>query len=95
MTTTAPLAGLPVLRAPAALVNEYRKKLADAVDAATENDYWPLEIGVFDRTTRLPSSNQTNLVSIINDSDHKVDTYLRNIDALWSLGTTPYAPSAT
>lgn len=79
---------------PTALVAEYREKLVDAVDGATTDDNWPLEIGVFDRTAGWPSPHQTDLVSIIQDTDQRVDTYLRNIDALWSLGTRPYSARA-
>jgi hypothetical protein len=80
---------------PVALVDEYRKKLVGAVEAATEDDYWPLEIGVFDRASGSPFPHQSDLVSIIHDSEHRVDTYLRNVDSLWSLGTKPYSASVT
>ncbi|ASE39106.1 hypothetical protein [Brevundimonas vesicularis] len=60
------------------------------VQAAIEpmDDYWPVEIGTFDRSGAMgPDWHQTNPAGIISDATHKVNVYLSNIDTLWKLGT--------
>lgn len=58
---------------------------------SVHGDYWPFEIGMFDRSPGWPA-HQTEVVDLIGDGDEKVITYLRNIDNLWRLGTRPFAP---
>lgn len=54
------------------------------------DDYWPVEIGMFDRSgARAPGWHQNEPAGIINDATHKVNVYLSNIDTLWGLGTKP------
>ncbi|CAN7385075.1 hypothetical protein LJR016_002271 [Devosia sp. LjRoot16] len=52
-------------------------------------DYWSVEIGSFDRSE---IDHQTDVGTIIQDTDFRAKTYLRNIDALWHLGTRNYVP---
>ena len=64
-----------------------------AIRGIAENldfDSWPSEVGTFDR--QLGSPHQTDTVGISSDADVKVETYLRNIDNLWRLGTRNYDP---
>jgi len=53
-----------------------------------------MKYGHFDRAPS-PAANphQTVTAGIIDDSEHRVVTYLRNIDSLWNLGTKPYKPT--
>jgi hypothetical protein len=54
------------------------------------NDSWSVEIGSFDRSEL---DDRIDTISIIQEhNDFKVKTYLRNIDALWGLGTRDYVP---
>ncbi len=55
-------------------------------------DYWPVNIGRFDRSPEWPP-HQTDLEGIIHDTERRVVTYLRNIDSLWGLGTRAYVPT--
>lgn len=60
------------------------------IQAAIEpmDDYWPVEIGTFDRSGAVgPDWHQTSPAGIINDAFHKVNVYLSNIDSIWRLGT--------
>ena len=57
--------------------------------AEVGGDYWPAEIGSFDRSE---VDHQTDIGTIIQDTDFRAKTYLRNIDALWRLGTKIYVP---
>jgi hypothetical protein len=63
---------------------------AEASDVG--GDYWPAEIGSFDRSE---IDHQTDIGTIIQDTDFRTKTYLRNIDALWRLGTKIYVPPKT
>lgn len=58
------------------------------------SDPWPTEVGSFDRSPGAVQLgwHQTFTQGLISDHDHRVNTYLANIDSLWSLGTKPYAP---
>jgi len=58
---------------------------------ASHGDYWQAEVGMFDRSPMDPT-HQTELHGLIAAEEHRVITYLRNIDSLWGLGTKPYAP---
>lgn len=74
-------------------IEDYKR----AVEAATApmDDYWPVTIGMFDRSPGAMQMNwhQTESQGLINDKDHRVNLYLANIDSLWALGTKPYQGS--
>jgi hypothetical protein len=61
-----------------------------AIQEISENqdDSWPAHVGSFDRQPGSP--HQTFPEGIIDDGDHRVEVYLRNIDSLWKLGTKPF-----
>ena len=75
-------------------INSYENQLQIICDQSTYGDFWPVEIGMFDRSPSFPPNNphQTDLCGLIHDEHHRVVTYLRNIDSLWSLGTKPFTP---
>jgi hypothetical protein len=79
---------------PKAMYNAYRKKLGDVTSDLGHGDSWAMNYGYFDPAPS-PATNphQTETAGIIHDSEHRVVTYLRTIDALWSLGTKPYMPT--
>lgn len=69
-------------------LDTYREQVQAAIEPI--DDYWPVEIGMFDRSGALgPQWHQTNPAGIISDATHKVNVYLSSIDALWRLGTKP------
>lgn len=61
------------------------EKIAESLD-----DPWPSKVGSFARTPN--SEHQCITRELINDAEHKVLTYLKNIDSLWGLGAKPYKP---
>lgn len=61
------------------------EQIAQSID-----DPWPSEVGSFDRAPG--SEHQCFPHGLINDAEHKVITYLKNIDSLWGLGTKAYKP---
>jgi len=65
----------------------YKKAVTD-ICRDIDGDYWPVEVGSFDRSPGSP--HQCDVQGIIADSEFKVLTYLRNIDSLWGLGTKEY-----
>lgn len=67
----------------------YRRSL-EAI-AQNLDDPWPVQLGSFDRAPG--SSAQSFPEGLIQDSEHRVNLYLGNIDSLWSLGTKPYKTS--
>ncbi|MCY1271612.1 hypothetical protein D9M68_223140 [compost metagenome] len=64
---------------------KWKAKVEEIANNGFHDDYWPLEVGSFDR--RLGSPHQTDFASIIQDDANRVGVYLRNIDNLWRLGT--------
>lgn len=69
-------------------------RLLNEISANTDGrDSWPVELGMFDRCPGDPT-HQTEVENLISAEDHRVRTYLRNIDSLWSLGTRAYASKA-
>lgn len=60
------------------------KEIASKVDY----DTWIIEVGMFDKS--LGSPHQTEIPSMIACDREKEETYLRNIDNLWNLGTKPF-----
>lgn len=71
-------------------LESYKRQLQSICDNSNHGDWWPVEIGLFDRSPGSP--HQTDLGGLINDNEHRVITYVRNIDSLWGLGTRPYLP---
>lgn len=67
-------------------ISSYKQK----IDSISQNldDAWPSEVRCFDRAPG--SKHQCFPEGIINDSEHKVIIYLKNIDSLWNLGTKNY-----
>lgn len=69
-------------------IKGYTKQLQQLCDGSSDGDYWPVEIGMFDRCPGSPHQNEFH--GLIMADAHRVLTYLRNLDSLWSLGTKPY-----
>ena len=71
----------------------YKKGISDicaAVPTDGDIDYWPVEFGSFAEDGQCASSLPDFHSSLVDDSLSKVETYLRNIYGLWSLGLKPY-----
>lgn len=62
---------------------DYIRQLEE-ISRDIEGDSWNLQIGYYDRTGPF---HQTESAGMIACSDAQEDTYLRNIDNLWNLGT--------
>ncbi len=73
-------------------LESYTRLLQKISDNPRHGDAWPVEVGMFDRSPGSP--HQTELLGLISANEHRVITYLRNIDSLWALGTKPFAPKA-
>ncbi len=72
-------------------LEEYQKRAEAVVLAALNNqDYWNVEVGIFDRSEGSP--HQRDTMSIIAAPYFQVSSYMVAIDAMWSLGTKPFAP---
>jgi hypothetical protein len=71
-------------------LDTYIRQLNEISQRPNHRDSWPTEVGMFDRSPGSP--HQTDLHGLISDGEHRVITYLRNIDSLWSLGTKPFVP---
>jgi hypothetical protein len=65
---------------------EYGNKLQEIV-SDVHGDHWNLQIGFYDKAG---SDRQTQLAHMIACGDAEEDTYLRNIDNLWQLGTKSF-----
>jgi len=50
-------------------------------------DYWATDFGMFDKNMVDGMPHQTDLAGIIQDNSQKVDTYIRNINNLWTIGS--------
>jgi hypothetical protein len=50
---------------------------------------------MFDKSSLNGSPHRTDLVGTVNDRAEKVDTYVRNIDNLWSIGSKPFPKRST
>lgn len=70
----------------------YTRQLNDISENARHGDCWPTKVGMFDRAPGI--IHQTEVRGLISADEHRVVTYLRNIDSLWSLGTKPYVPKS-
>jgi hypothetical protein len=68
-------------------MREYERRLME-IAQGLGFDVWHSEVGVFDRAPGNPHQNAPQ--GIIADDEHRVLTYLSNIDSLWKLGTRPY-----
>lgn len=73
---------------------QYRESVNAISTALPNGDAWPGEIRMFDRSPAFPPTapHQTEIEGLVNDVEHKVVTYLRNIDTLWTLGTKAWRP---
>lgn len=71
-------------------LDAYIGQLNDISGKPSHGDSWPTEVGMFDRSPGSP--HQTELHGLIAAEEHRVITYLRNIDSLWSLGTKAFVP---
>lgn len=71
-------------------LDAYVKQLNAISEDPNHGDSWPTEVGMFDRSPG--TVHQTELHGLIMADEHRVITYLRNIDSLWSLGTKPFVP---
>ncbi|WP_203225779.1 MULTISPECIES: hypothetical protein [Pseudomonas] len=69
-------------------LNSYERQLQKICENPGHGDNWELEVGMFDRSPGSP--HQTELHGLISAEEHRVITYLRNIDSLWGLGTKPF-----
>jgi hypothetical protein len=58
-------------------------------DNSRHGDYWPLSLGYFNSEPTNPA--QTDLCSIISDTNSRVELFARNVDSLWSLGHKDWA----
>ncbi len=73
------------------VLDVYVQKLKEIAGKPAHGDWWSAEIGMFDRSPGSP--HQTEVKGLIMANEHRVITYLRNIDSLWSLGTKPFVPN--
>lgn len=71
-------------------LNAYIQQLNNISGSLNHGDSWKTEVGMFDRSPGSP--HQTDLQGLIMADDHRVITYVRNIDSLWNLGTKPFIP---
>lgn len=71
-------------------LNAYIQQLNKISGSQNHGDSWPTEVGMFDRSPGSP--HQTDLQGLIMADEHRVITYVRNIDSLWNLGTKPFIP---
>ena len=74
-------------------LDSYEQQIQKICETPRHGDYWPVELGMFDRSPGFPQ-HQTELHGLISAEEHRVITYLRNIDSLWGLGTKAFAPKA-
>lgn len=73
-----------------ATLNAYIQQLNKISSSLNHGDSWQTEVGMFDRSPDSP--HQTDLQGLIMADEHRVITYVRNIDSLWNLGTKPFVP---
>ncbi|ERJ17484.1 hypothetical protein SSPSH_003696 [Salinisphaera shabanensis E1L3A] len=72
------------------VIQNYESRIIQIVEDLAF-DTWNAEVGMFDRSPGSPHQNDAR--AIIAAEEHRVQTYLSNIDSLWALGTKPYKPS--
>lgn len=73
-----------------AVLEAYIQQLTNIALNSAHGDSWSCEVGMFDRSPGSP--HQTEVLGLIAANEHRVITYLRNIDSLWSLGTKDFTP---
>ena len=71
------------------VINNYKQQINN-ITANVDFDSWSSDVGSFDRVPGSPQ--QTFTEGIINAEEHRVITYIRNVDSLWNLGTKKYEP---
>lgn len=76
-------------------VKQYLVELNSIAKRLPNGDVWPIELLFFDRSPSFPPTDphQTEIDGLVSDERHKVVTYLRSIDILWSLGTKAWRPA--
>lgn len=73
------------------VIQDYILRIENIADTL-EFDSWGAEVGVFNKNPDSPRNTTSKY--IIQDSDDRVQTYLKNIDSLWNLGTKLFVPEA-
>jgi hypothetical protein len=68
-------------------INVYKARVRSIAEGV-DTDPWSSDVGMFDRSPGSPHQNEYH--GLIMADDHRVKTYLANIDSLWSLGTRPH-----
>lgn len=72
------------------VIRDYERRIRE-IAADIGDDCWQADVGMFDRS---PFDHQNDPKAIIAAPEHRVITYLKNIDSLWNLGTKPFVPFA-
>ncbi len=72
-------------------LQEYIEQVEAIVSKLPNGDYWPTEVGMFDRSP--VQGHQFEPKWIIDDDAHRVEIYLKNVDSLWKLGTKNWKPT--
>lgn len=67
---------------------QYLAEIEKIASNSRHGDGWPVELGYFDRSPGF--HHQTELKALIAAEEHRVDTFVRNVDSLWGLGTKPF-----
>jgi hypothetical protein len=67
-------------------LNAYKAKF-EKIAGDVPEDYWATDFGMFDKAMVDGMPHQTDLAGIIQDNAQKVDTYIRNINNLWTIGS--------
>jgi len=70
--------------------DQYKARAQEAINQMSHGDWWPVEIGSFDRRPGNPHQNDPGC--IVQADVHRVEAYLLSIDTLWNLGTRPWQP---
>lgn len=78
-----------------ARLKQYLVELGAVAERLPNGDVWPIKLLFFDRSPSFPPTHphQTEIDGLVDDTSHKVVTYLRNIDTLWNLGTKAWRPA--
>ncbi len=71
-------------------LNAYIQQLNDISGALNHGDSWTTKVGVFERSP--DTAHRTALYGLIDADEHRVITYVRNIDSLWNLGAKTFTP---
>lgn len=69
----------------------YSRKVSDIAQNLSL-DSWHCQFGTFNKALARGVLHQTEYQGLINDNSQKVDTYIRNIDNMWSIRLRSYMP---